>query len=133
MDLNDFEGISYFRFFIPCLFVLCWAITILGPEFAALPYREFALLVYIYFLIKTTYQMVLMINMVVKGNAALERAKNQDKQLRPVGLPYHDNYHAFAIPSYKEDIELLAETLETLAQHQRAPSTYLIFLAMEEH
>ena len=42
-------------------------------------------------------------------------------------------YHAFALPSYKEDIELLAETLEVLAKHKRAQYTYLIFLAMEQH
>lgn len=45
-----------------------------------------------------------MINTVLKGSAALERAKNQEKQVRPLGVSYHDVYHAFAIPSYKEDI-----------------------------
>lgn len=133
MEISDYKGISYFRFFVPTIFVVCWAGMILGPEFATLPYREFCFLVYVYFILKTVYQAVLMLNMLIKGNAALERARNQAKQLRPVGLHYQDVYHAFAIPSYKEDIELLAETLETLAQHQRAASSYLIFLAMEEH
>ncbi len=76
MDVNDFKGISYFRFLVPSTFFLCWIASIIGPEFYNLPYREFCLLVYIYFFIKTTYQLVLMINMVLKGNAALERAKN---------------------------------------------------------
>lgn len=104
MDVSDFKGISYFRFFVPLIFIVCWTSMILGPEFITLPYREFALLVYVYFFFKTTYQLVLMINMVLKGSAALERAKNQDKQVRPLGVAYHDVYHAFAIPSYKEDI-----------------------------
>lgn len=42
-------------------------------------------------------------------------------------------HHAFVIPSYKEDIDLIAETLNVLAKHKRAESTYLIFLAMEAH
>lgn len=71
MDINDFKGISYFRFFVPIVFIICWASMILGPEFITLPYREFGLLVYVYFFLKTTYQLVLMINMVLKGSAAL--------------------------------------------------------------
>lgn len=71
MDVKDFKGISYFRFFVPIIFIICWAGMILGPKFFSIPYREFAMLVYIYFIIKTTYQLVLMINMVLKGNAAL--------------------------------------------------------------
>ena len=35
-----------------------------------------------------------------KGSAALE-SQNQDKQVRPMSVAYHEVYHAFAIPSYK--------------------------------
>lgn len=88
MDLNDFKGLSYFRFLVPSMFIACWLGMILGPIFITLLYREFCFLVYVYFFVKTTYQLVLMINVVIKANAALERAKNQDKQIRPIGLHY---------------------------------------------
>jgi len=42
-------------------------------------------------------------------------------------------FYGFIIPSYKEDIELLAETLDVLAVHKRAKAQYLIFMAMEAH
>lgn len=41
--------------------------------------------------------------------------------------------HAFIIPSYKEDIELLSETLDHLAAHPWARSRIMVFLAMEAH
>jgi len=41
--------------------------------------------------------------------------------------------HAYIIPSYKEDIELLAETLDHIASHHSAKERYMIFLAMEAH
>lgn len=42
-------------------------------------------------------------------------------------------YHAIIIPSYKEDSELLLETLNVLAKHQLARTTYIVMLAMEAH
>jgi hypothetical protein len=76
MEINDFKGISYFRFFIPAIFILSWASMIFGPIFANIPYREFCFIIYAYFIVKTIYQTVLTINLVLKGNAALERSKN---------------------------------------------------------
>jgi hypothetical protein len=38
--------------------------------------------------------------------------------------------HVIIIPNYKEDIELLAETLDRLASHYSA-RRYIVFLAME--
>ena len=71
MEINDFKGLSYFRFFVPTIFVICWVSMILGPKFTTLYYREFCFLVYLYFISKTVYQMVLTITMIIKGNAAL--------------------------------------------------------------
>lgn len=42
-------------------------------------------------------------------------------------------YHAFIIPSYKEDIQLLQDTLDKLAAHKDSKSRYLVFMAMEAH
>ncbi|KAL9111070.1 MAG: hypothetical protein Q9227_004503 [Pyrenula ochraceoflavens] len=40
--------------------------------------------------------------------------------------------HAIMIPAYREDIELLKETLKVLASHTLATRSYDVFLAMEE-
>ena len=40
--------------------------------------------------------------------------------------------HAIVIPNYKEDTETLKETLEVLASHPQAKSTYDLYLAMEQ-
>ena len=44
-----------------------------------------------------------------------------------------DILHAFIIPSYKEDVELLSDTLDYLAAHPWAKARILIFMAMEAH
>lgn len=46
---------------------------------------------------------------------------------------YQPIFQAFIIPSYKEDLDLLSETLDHIASHPRATRTYMIFLAMEAH
>ncbi len=48
-------------------------------------------------------------------------------------LPAKKELYAFIIPSYKEDPELLGETLMHLAIHSEAKKRYLVFLAMEAH
>ncbi|ORY65869.1 glycosyl transferase family group 2-domain-containing protein [Pseudomassariella vexata] len=40
--------------------------------------------------------------------------------------------HAIVIPNYKEEVDTLRETLEVLASHPQARSTYDIYLAMEQ-
>lgn len=44
-----------------------------------------------------------------------------------------DRYYAFVIPSYKEDVDLLADTLKWIASHSRSRTNYLVFMAMERH
>lgn len=41
--------------------------------------------------------------------------------------------YGFVIPNYKEEEEMLADTLKMLASHQRAKEKYMVFLAMEGH
>lgn len=54
---------------------------------------------------KAFYQVILNSILVMKGNAVLERLQ-KEKQKPNNGFmhPYKELYHAFAIPSYKEDI-----------------------------
>ncbi|RKO86812.1 hypothetical protein BDK51DRAFT_52220 [Blyttiomyces helicus] len=47
-------------------------------------------------------------------------------------LPYEHIVHVVILPNYKEDVDTLCETLDTLASHTRALSQYKICLAMEE-
>jgi cellulose synthase/poly-beta-1,6-N-acetylglucosamine synthase-like glycosyltransferase len=47
--------------------------------------------------------------------------------------PAKKEHYAFIIPSYREDPELLGETLMHLAIHTEAKKKYLVFLAMEAH
>lgn len=42
-------------------------------------------------------------------------------------------YHGFILPNYKEEVEMMAATLDVLAAHKRSKQRYLIFLAMEAH
>ena len=39
--------------------------------------------------------------------------------------------YSFVIPNYREDLDILENTLNHLAEHPRAEGQYCIFLAME--
>ena len=52
------------------------------------------------------------------------------KKPNPVG---YEIYHAIMIPNYKEDMNVLKDTLSVLATHLRAKETYFVYLAMEKH
>lgn len=47
--------------------------------------------------------------------------------------PASNLIHCFIIPSYKEDPDLLGETLEWIGSHSRAQTSYMVMLAMEKH
>jgi hypothetical protein len=85
----------------------------------------------VFITVKAFYQVVLNFLLVIKGNAVIKRANSDQKTLTPFNLHHNQLFHAFAIPSYNEDLSILAETLQVLAEHSRATSSYLIFLAME--
>lgn len=69
--------------------------------------------------------------------AALEASQQETDQLENPSHSFHqpstsEVIHVSIIPSYKESIETLQDTLRILASHSLAKSTYDIFLAMEE-
>ena len=41
--------------------------------------------------------------------------------------------HAYIIPNYKEDEDLLIETIEKIAEHPWAKNRSMVFLGMEAH
>jgi hypothetical protein len=88
MDINDFKGINYFRYFGPLLYIFSWTGMVLSPEFATYLYREYGFIMLIYLLVKTVYQTVLTTNFVLKSNAVLEKViKNEKNTSLPVGQP----------------------------------------------
>jgi hypothetical protein len=58
------------------------------------------------------------------------KAKTEQEERQPLQLD--QVRHLIIIPNYKEDLETLHETLDTLANHQTAKSMYKVVLAMEE-
>ncbi|KAJ3413202.1 hypothetical protein HDV05_008336 [Chytridiales sp. JEL 0842] len=50
----------------------------------------------------------------------------------PDCIPYERIRHVIVIPNYKEELEVLHETLSVLASHPDAPESYMICLAMED-
>ncbi|KAJ3407952.1 hypothetical protein HDV05_005223 [Chytridiales sp. JEL 0842] len=50
----------------------------------------------------------------------------------PDCIPYESIRHVIIIPNYKEELEVLHETLSVLASHPDAAESYLVCLAMEE-
>lgn len=63
------------------------------------------MVVFIFVASKAVYQIILNFALVLKGNAVLQRViKDTEKQYRPMGQLHRLTYHAFAIPSYKEDV-----------------------------
>ncbi|KAI8592065.1 glycosyl transferase family group 2-domain-containing protein [Geranomyces variabilis] len=47
-------------------------------------------------------------------------------------LPFEQITHVVILPNYKEEMDTLCETLDVLASHERAVTSYKICLAMEE-
>lgn len=87
-------------------------------------------------LIKMSYLLVSMIvityrtNRTLKGYMAPPLPDEPLNDYRPVWNGICDRYYAFILPSYKEDEDLIAETLSWIGSHSRAKSNYVVMLAM---
>ena len=85
MDLKDFEGISYFKFLVPIVYVLTWLAMVVGPETASVLYRECAITLTIFITAKAFYQVVLNFILVMKGRAVIKRAcSSAKKTINPI-------------------------------------------------
>ena len=73
----------------------------------------------------------------IKNYHIIKRVRNVSPPGEASNRDYLDSteeiYYGFIIPNYKEDVEMLSETLDVLAAHKRAKDRYLIFMAMEAH
>lgn len=138
MDLRDFQGLTKYKLIIPILYVMSWIGMLLGPLLFRNVYDVACVLVIAYLDYKVL--MIFFTMCYVNYRTHLVFRKVNSRSLLPDELSKKDflsstqelNY-AIIIPNYKEDIELLSETLNVLASHSRAPQHYLVFLAMEAH
>ena len=141
MDIADFQGIFKFKLIIPTLYVCSWIAVFLGPSLFPVVYQRYCIALWLLLFAKMAY---MLFNLIV----ILARTYNTLKDYQPPPLPnanaeslqdYHplpvscERYYAFVIPSYKEDVDLLADTLSWIASHSRSRSNYLVFMAMERH
>ena len=136
MDINDFKGLKKYKFVIPAIFITSWVFMLLGPVLFPLGYQRFCLFWLIYVDIKILMMLSIMIGVLIRFLLIMKKYKkvNQsDINLRESINTEHEINYGFIIPNYKEDIELLQQTLDVLANHRRAKERYLIFLAMEKH
>lgn len=152
MDMEDFNHNQKYKVILPILYVVNWILMVTGPAFYPVEYQVYTLTFISYIAVKTIMNLSWCIVGYVNGTRSIKRYqmrkkgevdlkdRNVDSPLLE-GLTFHEHltessttkdiYHAFIIPSYKEDLSLLQETLTMLAQHQSAKHRYLVYLAME--
>ena len=108
-----------------------------GPFIIQVLYQKICIILLIYLTFKSFLIFVMSIITYCKSRRIIRRAEEL-KQNRILGEEELENfnpevYHAFIIPNYKEDEEMLAETMERIASHKGARQRYMVFLAMEAH
>lgn len=137
MDIKDFAGLTKYKMILPTLYVVSWVLMVAGPVFFEVMYYRYCLFFLIYIDIKLTMLFGICIYATTRAHRIMTRAQNtpsvENIQNKEQLNSRQEIYYGFIIPNFREDIEMLAETLDTLASHKRAQDKYLIFLAMEAH
>lgn len=136
MDINDFKGLTKFKVIIPAIYIFSWLSMLVGPLYLNKFYQIFCLVIIFYSSVKVLLLIMIMIIVNVKSTIAFRRIKefefSESMESNNERLdPTEEIYYGFIIPNYKEDVEMMSETLDVLAAHKRAKTNYLIFLAME--
>lgn len=136
MDINDFKGLTKYKVIIPALYIFSWLSMLVGPVYFNKFYQIFCLAIIFYSSIKVLILITIMIIVNVKSTIAFRKIKDfSQEEIEPSNIehldPTDEIYYGFIIPNYKEDVEMMSETLDVLATHKRAKTNYLIFLAME--
>lgn len=120
MNIKDFEGTFKYKLIMPSVYILSWISMIAGPLFFPLAYQTFIVGCICYLAYKFTWFTFALIYIHIKAHGIRKRSRLIEKGARPELLGAEDIMFGFIIPSYKEDIEMLAETLDVLAAHRRA-------------
>lgn len=53
MKVTDFDGIYKWKFLIPCIYIISWALLIFGPIFFPYAYQIYCIVIVVYSLLKT--------------------------------------------------------------------------------
>ena len=132
--MEDFKGIYKFKFIIPSIYVYSWLGMVLGPIKLPTAWAIWTIIVLSYLTCKTLFNALVMSYVAIKSRLLTDRMNkriahskaNTDHDFQNT----KDIYFAFVIANYKEDMELLSDTISFIANHRNAKARYLVFLAM---
>ena len=144
MDPADFQGLLKYKLLLPALYLINWGLMLAGPLLFPPAYQRFTIVVFGYMLLKTVFNFAWCLVGFVRGTRYLDQAAAKKIEKAEGGTdnltsPLIEDgindqiYHLFVIPSYREETELLSQTINQLASHSAAKQRYLVVLAMEAH
>ncbi len=121
MTMTDFNDHQRLKFLVPFIYVASWLSMMLGPSYFPVLHNQYCMVITMYLAMRAVVLCGLNAKLVMNYHNTMKGADNdEEKQLLMVQRSYMEVYHAFIIPSYNEDTELLAETLFMLSQHKQA-------------
>lgn len=137
MDIRDFQGLTKYKLIIPSIYISSWIAMLFGPVFTDVLYQRICIFFLIYLDLKVIILFCTITFVLFKNHHLLKRVQKKTMPGEDTNRDYLDTseeiYYGFILPNFKEDVEMMAETLDILAAHVRAKDRYLIFLAMECH
>lgn len=98
---SDFEGIYKFKFFVPFIYIVSWALMIFGSLFFPEVYQTMCIVILIYSLLKTAGLIFGGVYALCKLNTILSFQEEDKKESGEV-IEVNPNYHCIVIPNYKE-------------------------------
>lgn len=120
MDITDFEGLFKYKLIIPILYIISWISMFAGPAFFPDIYQKIAIFLICYLDFKVITLAFVMMYINVKAYQIRKRKVEADANNNPTLIGAEEILFGFIIPNYKEDVEMMAETLEFLAVQRRA-------------
>lgn len=107
MDISDFEGNQKYKFVVPSLYIINWALIFIGPIFFPVEYQYYCFAIWMLAALKVVY---VNFNLVVVFKRTYEtlQGKKEIMDSEQETLSMVTNLiQCFIIPSYKEDPVLL--------------------------
>ena len=134
MDIADFLDNFKYKLIVPGVYVISWILMFVGPFFFQVQYQLLCIALLIWLCGRSLLMLTIGAIACYKANSVISKAERLKTELPDTYSPRRNEIiHAFIIPSYKEDEELLEDTLERLAVHPQAKERYLVFMGMEFH
>lgn len=123
-----------FKYLVPSVYIINWILMWVGPIKFPITWHYICIFTLCYINWKTLVMIIISVIAYFKSKKVLDKVEDIEKYgYRRVAQIGEELFYAFIIPSYNEDIDLLSDTLNVLAEHRRAKAQYLVFMAMEEH